>query len=270
MNVDTDRTGTFIELPPMDADFRDALLSRYRGEPQRGADGLLHPIDETTRISVAEGTTLHALCQENGVTSSLEVGLGYGFSTLFLLAAHAGRAGGRHTAIDPYQTTDWHGIGAEQARALVSLPSRSACVSFDWIEDWSHRALVDLERRGRAFGLVFIDGYHRFDDVLVDFSLAARVCGPGCLVVFHDLWLESVQALTSFIRHNRSDFSEVATCCENLCVFRRVGDDRRAWSHFVDFPHPKPSAQLVGLKQEAVTGLPGPVDPRLKHPPNAR
>jgi predicted O-methyltransferase YrrM len=242
MNRNSDAMGEFAEFSPLEVDFRDGLLSMYRGEPQRGADGLLHEIDETTRISIAEGMILRALCLENGVTSSLEVGLGYGFSTLFLLAAHAGRGGGRHTAIDPYQATDWHGIGATQAKALVSRPSWSAPVSFEWIEDCSHRALVDLERMGRRFGLVFIDGYHRFDDVLVDFYLAAKLCEPDCLVVFHDMWLESIQAVASFIRHNRNDFSEVTTPCENLCVFRRVADDRREWSHFIDFPHPKPSA----------------------------
>lgn len=264
--MNTDTIGNLAEFSPLEVDFRDALLSLYRGEPQRGADGLLYQIDETTRISVAEGMTLRALCLENGVTSSLEVGLGYGFSTLFLLAAHVGRGGGSHTAIDPYQTTDWHGIGATQAKALVNTPLRSAPVSFEWIDDCSHRTLVDLERMGRAFGLIFIDGYHRFDDVLVDFYLAQRLCQPGGLVVFHDMWLESIQAVTSFIRHNRNEFSEVTTFCENICVFRRVADDRRDWSHFIDFPHPKPSAHLLRHKQEAVKLLHAPVDLRVGHP----
>jgi predicted O-methyltransferase YrrM len=241
-----DAMGELAKFSPPEVDFRDGLLSMYRGEAQCGADGVMYQLDETTRISIAEGMTLRALCLEHGVASSLEVGLAYGFSTLFLLAAHAGRGGGSHTAIDPYQTRDWHGIGATHAQTLASRSSPSAPLSFEWIEDSSHRSLVDLERAGRRFGLVFIDGFHRFDDVLVDFYLAAKLCDPGCLVVFHDMWLESVQAVASFIRHNRKDFSELETSCRNLCVFRRVADDRREWSHFIDFPHPNIFALLRG------------------------
>jgi predicted O-methyltransferase YrrM len=224
------------ELSALEDRHREVLLSMYKGEPQRGADGRLHAIDETTRVSIAEGMTLYSLCVSSGVTTILEVGLGYGFSTVFLLAALDRTGVGTLTAIDPFQATDWHGIGVTHARRLTSGSPALTARSFEWIEDRSDRALVDLERAGRTFGLVFIDGYHRFDDVLVDFYLSARVCDTGGLIVFHDIWLDSVEAVTSFVRHNRADFAEVPTACENLCVFRRTGEDRRDWSHFVDFP----------------------------------
>jgi len=224
------------ELAPLGARYRDVLLSMYGGEPQRGADGRLYAIDGATRVSIAEGVTLHSLCVTDRVTAILEVGLAYGFSTVFLLAALDRTGRGTHTAIDPFQMTDWHGIGITHAHELIAHSARLTSRSFTWIEDRSDRALVDLERAGRTYGLVFIDGYHRFDDVLVDFTLSARMCGSGGLIVFHDMWLDSIKAVASFVRHDRPDFAEVATACENLCVFRRTGEDRRDWSHFVDFP----------------------------------
>jgi len=224
------------ELSPLGARYRDVLLSMYGGEPQRGADGRLYAIDGATRVSIAEGVTLHSLCVTDRVTAILEVGLAYGFSTVFLLAALDRTGRGTHTAIDPFQMTDWHGIGITHAHELIAHSARLTSRSFTWIEDRSDRALVDLERAGRTYGLVFIDGYHRFDDVLVDFTLSARMCGSGGLIVFHDMWLDSIKAVASFVRHDRPDFAEVATACENLCVFRRTGEDRRDWSHFVDFP----------------------------------
>jgi len=224
------------ELSPLGVRYRDVLLSMYSGELQRGADGHLYAIDSTTRVSIAEGMTLHSLCVTDRVTAILEVGLAYGFSTVFLLAALDQVGGGMHTAIDPFQATDWHGIGVTHAHELAAGSATLTSRSFTWIEERSDRALVDLERAGRTYGLVFIDGYHRFDDVLVDFTLSARLCGSGGLIVFHDMWLDSIQAVASFVRRNRRDFVEVSTACENLCVFRRNGEDRRDWSHFVDFP----------------------------------
>ena len=225
------------ELAPLGDPYRDVLRSMYDGEPQRGADGHLHAIDGSTRVSIAEGMTLHSLCVTGRVTATLEVGLAYGFSTVFLLAAlDQGGGGGTHIAIDPFQARDWHGIGATHANELAARSATLTSRSFTWIEDRSDRALVDLERAGRTCGLVFIDGYHRFDDVLVDFTHAARLSDRGGLIVLHDMWLDSIKAVASFVRNDRPDFAEVATACDNLFVVRRVGEDERDWSHFVDFP----------------------------------
>ena len=229
-------TASVDDLSALGVPYGRALSSLYAGEPQRGVDGRPHEIDETTRISIAEGMTLFSLCVADRVASTLEVGLAYGFSTAFLLAALEATGGGVHTAIDPFQLTDWHGIGITRAAELTGTSAVLTPGSFRWIEARSGPALIDLERAGSIFGLTFIDGYHRFDDVLVDFTLSARMCPPGGLIVLHDMWLHSVTAVASFIRHDRPDFAEVPTACENVFVVRRVGEDERDWTHFVDFP----------------------------------
>lgn len=216
--------------------FADVLGSMHGSEPQLGADGRRHDLDETTRISVEEGMTLFSLAVERRVTHTLEVGLAYGFSAVYLLAALERNGGGSHTAIDPYQATDWNGIGATTAAALVSDAATLSPLAFRLIQERSDPALIDLARAGRTFGLTFIDGYHRFDDVLVDFTLAARMCPVGGLIVLHDMWLDSIAAVASFLRHNRLDFAEVSTGCDNLFAVRRVGADLRNWDHFVTFP----------------------------------
>ena len=224
------------DLSELDAGFRRVLASLYAREPQRGADGLPHPVDRYTRVSVAEGMALYRWCVETGVTATLEVGLAYGFSTAFLLAALDANGGGRHVAVDPYQTSDWHGVGAATAARLTAAAAHLDPDSFTCLEERSEAALVDLERRGQTFGLVFVDGYHRFDDVLVDFTLAARMVPAGGLVVLHDRRLGSVKAVASWIRHDRPDFARVTTPCRNLVAVRRVAEDTRDWRHFVPFP----------------------------------
>lgn len=224
------------DLSILQAPHREILQSMYNGEPQPGENGTLYDIDDTTRISIEEGLTLYSLCLAQPVAATLEVGLAYGFSTVFLLAALERAGHGSHVAVDPFQRRDWHGIGVTHANGLVSGSSRLTSGSFTWIEDLSHRALVDLERAERTFGLIFIDGYHRFDDVLMDFTLSAHLCRPGATIVLHDMWLDSIKAVASFVEHNRSDFARVPTGCENLAVFRCTGEDQRDWSHFVDFP----------------------------------
>ncbi len=224
-------TALLAELP---APFGAQLASLYRGEPQRGSDGAMYPIHRNTQIAPSQGLWLyrHALaCQPR---ASLEIGMAYGYSTLFLLAAAAQRQAGHHVAIDPYQTSAWHGIGLEQVRAVQSSLVDSSV--FHLIEDRSDHAAIDLNRSQQSFDMIFIDGNHRFDDVIVDFTLFAPLCAVNGVIILDDYWMPSIRTVVGFIRRNRTDFREIPTNEPNIIVFRRIADDSRTWNHFRRFP----------------------------------
>lgn len=87
----------------------------YAGDGQRGTDGENHSINPATGISPAEGMWIYELCRKIKPQATLEIGLAYGFSTLYFLAALAANNSGQHTSIDPYQMKvpgQWAGIGA--------------------------------------------------------------------------------------------------------------------------------------------------------------
>ncbi len=207
---------------------RSALLSLYNGEPQLGPDGALHAIDVRTSLGVQEGMWLYRLCRGIQPAATLEVGLGFGYSTLYLLAAIREDGAGRHTAIDPYQDR-WNGIGRHHPDKV------GMAHAFRLIEERSFAALVHLADRQETFDLIFIDGNHRFDDVIVDFTLATEVCSPNGCIVFDDLWMPSVYRAVAFLRANRKDFEEIRTAPSSLAAFRRVDRDRRRWFYDEEF-----------------------------------
>ena len=100
--------------------FRSALLSMYAGEPQLGEDGQKYALDGTTNISPEEGMWLYEFCKKVRPRATLEIGLAYGFSTIYFLAAIAEDDNARHCAIDPYQRRAgrWAGIGLVQWAAF--------------------------------------------------------------------------------------------------------------------------------------------------------
>jgi len=221
------------QLAALDPSFRSALLSMYRDEPQPGADGQLHSIDRETRISAPHGMWMYDLCLSAKPKATLEVGMAYGYSTLYILAALARNRAGHHTAIDPFQHALWHGIGLTHAR--THAPAGGNNGGFRFIEDRSDRVAADLARANAAFDLIYIDGNHRFDDVLTDFYLYAPLCATGGHIVFDDVWMPSIRTVMSFVRANRNDFAEIATPVSSICVFQRIGDDTRKWNHFQKF-----------------------------------
>jgi predicted O-methyltransferase YrrM len=217
----------------LDPIFGYRLLSMYRGEPQLGADGALHPIDVTVKMTTKEGMWLHDLCVSVRPETTLEVGMAYGFSTLYILAALAENQHGEHTAVDPFQVSTYLGIGLGHAQA--SIRGKGMAAAFQLVEERSDRAAIDFARAGRAFDVIFIDGNHRFDDVLVDFYLYAPLCTMGGHIVLHDTGMSSINTVANYLRTNRFDFEWVPTGVHNLGAFRKVGEDARASSHFRKF-----------------------------------
>jgi predicted O-methyltransferase YrrM len=216
-------------LQLLDEPFRAALLSMYRSEPQAGSNGQQYALDANTRISPEQGMWLHELYCARRPRASVEIGLAYGFSTMFFLAALARNGSGNHTAIDPFQGPLWHGIG------LQKIEETKTEHRFRFIEDYATRAATDLARAGQTFDFVYIDGGHRFDDVMVDFALFAQLCPVEGVIVLDDMWLPSIRTAVAFIRSNRPDFKEMISPIKNVAAFQRVAPDQRNWKNFAPF-----------------------------------
>ncbi len=220
-----------LSLENLGPAFRTRLKSMYSGELQPGINGPVE-LDKLTRISEPQGMWIFETCRRLKPKRSLEVGLAYGFSTIYILAAINQTGTGHHTALDPFQRDSWHGVGALQAQHLGMEPS------FQLLEEFSIPALVGFAKQKDKFELMYIDGNHKFDDVFVDFALAAEVCPMGGNIILDDMWMPSVQTAVSWIRSNRKDFREISTPINNIAQFERIDEDRRTWDHFVRFCTP--------------------------------
>jgi cephalosporin hydroxylase len=218
-------------LSQLDDPFRMRLMSMYAGEPQLGIDGQMHSLDGSTKIQPREGMWMYEICLAQKPHNIVEVGMAYGFSTIYFLAAIAKNGMGKHTAIDPFQRRApgvWAGIGLQHAQSLCPA-------DFRFIEETSFSGLVRLAQEGLTAEIIFLDGRHLFDYVIADFMLAAEICPIGGHIIFHDLWLSSVACAVAYIRANRADFVPVEMPIETIAAFRRVDEDEREMPHFVNF-----------------------------------
>ena len=199
--------------------FRSALLSMYEGDLQLGEDGEKHSLDEITGISPAEGMWIYELCRKVKPQATLEIGLAYGFSTIYFLAVLAENGNGHHSSIDPYQRCHpgrWAGIGLRHGgrfgRKKIPVYRRVLLCGAD--SSYRPRGALDI---------IFVDGRHLFDFALTDFTVSGELCSMGGHIILDDMWLPSIQRVVAFIRENREDFTEVETAG---CQHRSLPADR--------------------------------------------
>lgn len=226
------RAGIADELAELAPDLSDQaralLIDMYSSDRLDGTRPDPVVLQAPVRITPLQGAQMNRLMKSAGATRSLEVGFAYGFSTVWMMEALLHRPEGVHVAIDPFEQTVWGGVGLAQVARL------GADARLRWIPALSVLALTDLIREGARFDFVYIDGNHRFDDVLVDFYLADQLTVPGGMVSLDDMWMPSIRSVASFVTRNRC-YELVPQPEKNLTVFRKLRDDDRDWKHFQPF-----------------------------------
>lgn len=208
---------------------REKLDALYAGGKHRGLDGQLHNIDSITRIAEQQGEAIAALHREIRPNLSIEIGLAYAFSTLYILDAMEEGGYGRHIAIDPGAADTWRGVGLRAIKE-VGLSDR-----FEWMGAPAADALPKLMASGERAQFVYIDGCHLFDYALVDFFLSDRILDVGGVILLDDLWMPALKRVASFIDMNMCWYERIDVDERNVAVFRKIGHDSRQWDHFVDF-----------------------------------
>jgi predicted O-methyltransferase YrrM len=141
----------------------------------------------------AEGTLLQRIIADVKPRTSLEIGCAYGVSTLYICEAllslphHS-----RHIVLDPFQTTQWRGIGVK------NVHDAGFAKLLDFREERSELALPGLVSEGLTIEFALIDGWHTFDQVMVEFYYLNRLLRVGGVIAFDDADRRSVNRV---IRH---------------------------------------------------------------------
>lgn len=182
-----------------------------------------------------EGEALCKWVTHEAAAHTIEIGLGYGVSTLYICEGllKTANVDALHVAIDPHQTTRFANCGLQ---FLEDAGVR------DIVEHHAEESQVVLPRflsNRRHFDLAFVDGNHRFDGVFLDLVYLGRLLRPGGIVFVDDYQLFSVARAVSFCITNLGwNVEELSTEDErhHWAVLRTSTQaDERSFDDYVEF-----------------------------------
>ena len=175
---------------------------------------------------------LAALCP---TPLSIEIGFGMGSSAAIILGVR--RLINKpfsHLIFDPYGLFDGAGT-VVQDYLKARFPK-----AFQRIMKTSEvgLALVLNQRGAGSVGLIFIDGGHLFENVMVDFYLADQLCCVGGFIVLDDAWYPAIETAINYIIRNRPNYAVAHLAVPNCTVLKKLGPDKRSWDSFKPFEVP--------------------------------
>ena len=197
-------------------------------------DGTVHHLFPVA-VGVAEGEALRGWVSREGATRTIEIGLGYGISALFVCEGLVGNgdAAARHVVIDPYQATRFGNCGLQvlEEAGVASLVEHHA--------EESQIALPRFLSEGRRFDLAFVDGNHRFDGIFVDLTYLGRLLRPGAIVLVDDYQLPAIARAASFFVTNLNWALEAVSPVDELHQWAALRTsavpDTRSFDDYVEF-----------------------------------
>jgi len=204
------------------------------GSAVSGADGSAHTLFPVA-VSAAEGAALRDWVIRERAVRTIEVGLGYGISTLFICEGllDGGQPETHHVAIDPHQATRFANCG------LQFLAEAGVAGIVDHHEEESQTALPRFLAEGKLFDLAFVDGNHRFDGVFLDLAYLERLVRRAGIILVDDYQFPAVARAASFFVTNLGWTLEEVSPPDDLHQWAvlRTSDlpDTRPFDHFVEF-----------------------------------
>jgi predicted O-methyltransferase YrrM len=166
----------------------------YKTGTVMGLTGRIHKLHSA--IDSKEGEFLiNIIRNDPKIISTLEIGCAYGLSSLHICLVIKERDGASHTIIDPFQKSQWDGVGIRNLK-------EAGIEFFHLIEVKSEFALPRLlEEKEGQLDFIFIDGWHTFDHTLLDCFYATRLLRVGGYLVLDDVTFPSVRRVVGFLKN---------------------------------------------------------------------
>jgi predicted O-methyltransferase YrrM len=191
--------------------------------------------------------TLYKLVNEQKLKRTLEVGMAFGMASLAICQALHDNGEGKHVAIDPY-------LDGYAFAGIANLEKAGLMYLVELQMKPSQLVLPQFVQERRKFDLIFIDGSHLFDSVIVDFFYSQALIPPGGWIAIDDIDIPAVAAAYDFITSNLKNFTVVEQT-ERLGLLQKTSEDHREWYHFEPFSTPDSYKSGVQYHEEAQRNL---------------
>lgn len=199
-------------------------------------------------INWQQGNYLAALIQQHNPRAVLELGSGFGLSSIWIQSALSSRSS--HTAVDPWAEH------LPKIRAALSKRHYKLITAYT-SQEYLARNLSTLKEK---IDFIFMDADNRFDGCLTDCYFANQILKTNGILVIRNCWNPSVRRVCQFmltnlpyhlvgvpswinwlIKHMPTHgmgwllYHTTLRYSAEFCVLKKTATDNRKWNHFATF-----------------------------------
>ena len=180
---------------------------------------------------------LYNFVLNNKCTKVLEIGMANGMSSVAILSGLIKNYQDNNsleiklTSIDPYEKTDYLSNGLKNIRMIPNFNEEY----HELIEETDIIALPKLLEKNQKYDLIFIDGWHTFDYVLLDNFYADLLLNVNGFIINDDYCYPSIQYVHKYISSNYNHLVQIDFYGRFGPIYKKVSEKNIKFDQFTAF-----------------------------------
>lgn len=163
------------------------ILDKKEVENAKGQKFPLH-----SHTDEQQGLLLQKIIKDVKPRVSLEIGLAYGISSLFILEELKQIPQSKHIIIEPFPDVYWEDIG------LYNIRNAGFIDMVEFYKDFSFNVLPKLYLQGQKIQFAYLDTTKVFDIVLTDTFFISKMLDIGGVFVLDDVGFPGIRKIARF------------------------------------------------------------------------
>jgi len=189
------------------------------------------------------GYVLYRIILDNNLSNVLEIGTGYGVSSLYMLEGLSQNKSlvKNFTTIDPNQNFVYKNInaGSWSGGGLKNIHKSGHSDLVNFIEEPSYLALPKLLEENKIYDLVFFHGMILFDYMTNDLLLIDQMTHVGSIIILIQN-ITATSQLNEYIKTNYKHWNYIKNSFVDNSyarIYVKMDNDKRVWNFDVDFDY---------------------------------
>jgi predicted O-methyltransferase YrrM len=180
---------------------------------------------------------LYNFVVNNKCTKVLEIGMANGMSSVAILSGliknyeDDNNLEIKLTSIDPYEKTDYLSNGLTNIRMIPNFNEKY----HELIEETDIIALPKLLEKKEKYDLIFIDGWHTFDYVLLDNFYADLLLNVNGFIINDDYCYKSIEYVHKYISSNYNHLVQIDNFGRFGPIYKKVSEKNIKFFEFTPF-----------------------------------
>lgn len=193
-------------------------------------------IDARSAISFKSREYLYDFIVRNKCNKILEIGMANGLSSVAILSGLIENNKKNHcdvklTTIDPFQSKVYESNGIHNIKLIPGFDTKY----HELIEDADITALPKLLEKGEKFDLVFIDGWHTFDHVLLNNFYADMLLNKGGFIINYAYNFLSIKYVHKYISTNYNHLQMIDNIPQVGPIYKKIHEKNIKFNEFKKF-----------------------------------
>jgi predicted O-methyltransferase YrrM len=181
-------------------------------------------------IKYEEGITIYDTIIKNNFSKCLEIGMGYGISSIYILLALQKNPNNEKklVSIDLLQSTQWKNFGIKILKFFNMIKYHKLIENIHYIE------LPKIVANKENYEFIFINSWYSFENMIIILFYCSKILQKDGIIIINEIYQPGIYKCIKYIDNNYKHFKRINSP-PNIAVYQKIKEDNRSWDYHNNF-----------------------------------